>query len=328
MPVFAYFGPAGTFTEMALEQVLAQAATPGESTAPLFLPAAERIAAPSPAAAIAMVRTGEVDYACVPIESSLEGSVPATMDALVPGPGAGRVQVFAETVIDVAFTIGAAAPIPPAQVTRLAAYPVAEAQVRGSVARLFPNAHFVTAASNAAAAHDVAAGDADAAVTTALAARLSGLTVLADGISDATDAVTRFLIIGRPAPPPAPTGADRTAVILELPNAPGSLMAAMNEFASRGVDLTRIESRPRRELERGLSNAGEYRFFLDAVGHIDDDAVAEALAALHRRCDRIVYLGSWPAHRVPGAVPPDHSASTAWVQTMRRGGDATTGADR
>ncbi len=316
--MFAYFGPAGTFTEMALDKILAT------ETGAAGVPRRDdqddvrKIAAASPAAAIAMVRSGEADFACVPIESSLEGSVPATMDALVPD-GVSRVQVVAETVLDVAFAIAAPTAIDAAQVKRIAAYPVASAQVRLSVDKLYPGAEFVIASSNAGAAQDVSEGKADAAVTTRLAAELSGLTVIADEVSDAVDATTRFLLVGRAVSPPPRTGADRTAVILELPNEPGSLMSAMNQFASRGIDLTRIESRPRRDPATGESNPGQYRFFLDAVGHIDDDAVAEALQALFREADRIVYLGSWTARGVIGSPPPDQAASSEWVSAMRRG---------
>ncbi|OCW88145.1 prephenate dehydratase [Nocardia farcinica] len=321
VPVIAYFGPPGTFTEMALDAVLAEQ----QSADGLDLSGGvDRVAASSPAATIAMIRTGDADYGCVPIESSLEGSVPATMDALVP-PAAdtvdGRVQAFAETVLDISFAIAAATPMAAADVRTIAAYPVASAQVRQSIGGLFPNAEFVIASSNAAAAQDVAAGKADAAVTTGLAARLSGLVVLADGVADAREATTRFLLLGRPGVPLPRTGADRTSVILDLSNEPGSLMAAMNEFASRGIDLTRIESRPQRDEAQGRSIAGRYRFFLDAVGHIDDAAVAEALAALHRRCERVVFLGSWPAVRTTGSAPPDHTESLAWVDSMRRGGE-------
>ncbi|MBD0863000.1 prephenate dehydratase [Gordonia sp. zg691] len=320
VPVIAYFGPPGTFTEMALDAVLADhdPALGG----PDLSGEVTRVPASSPAATIAMVRSGEADYGCVPIESSLEGSVPATMDALVPPAAdpAGRVQAFAETVLDISFTIAAASALAADEIRTIAAYPVASAQVRQSVARLYPNAEFVTAGSNAAAAVDVAAGRADAAVTTGLAARLSGLTVLADGVADASEATTRFLLLGCPGVPARRTGTDRTSVILDLSNAPGSLMAAMNEFASRGIDLTRIESRPQRDEAQGRSIAGRYRFFLDAVGHIDDAAVAESLAALHRRCERVVFLGSWPAVRTSGSAPPDHTDSLAWVESMRRGG--------
>lgn len=300
---YAYFGPAGTFTEMALERLLIRR---GESDA-------RRIPAGSPAATLAAVIDGTADYACVPIESSLEGSVSATMDALVPPPGRRELQVVGEVSLDIAFTIAAATALSDADVRTIAAYPVASAQVRRAVERRFPNAEFVLAASNAAAAQDVAAGRADAAVTTPPAAVLSGLVPLAEQVADADDAVTRFLLVGRPAEPPARTGADRTSVILELPNEPGSLIEAMTEFASRGVDLTRIESRPR----GGEAGGGSYRFFLDAVGHIDDEAVGEALRALYRRAERVVYLGSWPADGRVGTLPPDHGDSRRWFESLR-----------
>lgn len=324
MTQFAYFGPQGTFTEMALDRFLGDTAlmsalvAPADARTPI-----EKLVASSPVSAIAAVRSGGADFACVPIESSLEGSVPATMDALVPDRGAliPRVQVFAEVFLDIAFTIAARPGTTLGAVRTIAAYPVASAQVRGSVAELFGDTEFVTAASNAAAALDVAAGRADAAVTTGLAAAGAGLAVLADGVSDAADALTRFLLIGRPAPPLPATAADRTSVILELRNEPGSLMSAMNEFASRGIDLTRIQSRPRRDPVTGATMGGQYRFFLDAVGHIDDAAIAEALQALYRRAENITYLGSWAMTRRGGAAPPDHRAGAAWLERVRRGED-------
>lgn len=321
VPAIAYFGPRGTFTEMALEAILADRRP--AALAAVDAADVERVPAANPAAAIEMVRAGKVDFCCVPIESSLEGSVPATMDALVPnGPGR-RVQIYAEVILDIAFTVAAAAPIAPPDVRTVAAYPVASAQVRESVAELFPNAEFVVASSNAAAAHDVMAGRADAAVTTPPAAAALQMSVLEDGVADADDAATRFLLVGPPGPPDPRSGADRTSVILNLPHKPGSLMAAMNEFATRGVDLTRIESRPRRgddDMHRGVSP--QYRFFLDATGHLDDDAVAEALRALHRTVDSLVYLGSWPADRGQlGTAPPDHAESMNWYRAVQKGTD-------
>ena len=97
----------------------------------------------SPVAVIESVRSGAADIGCVPVESSLEGSVPATMDALVPETEADRVQIFAETVLDIAFTIAAAQSVAAADVATIAAYPVAAGQVRASLAALFPNAEVV-----------------------------------------------------------------------------------------------------------------------------------------------------------------------------------------
>lgn len=307
MPVFAYFGPAGTFTEMALDAILAPRSDAGS---------ADKRALSSPLAVIAAVRAGEADFGCVPIESSLEGAVPATMDALVPRDGQRRVQVYAEVALDIAFTVAAREQTSTDTVATIAAYPVASAQVRRSVAEQFPNAEFVIATSNAAAAADVAAGRADAAVTTAAAARLHGLVSLADGVADADDAVTRFLLLGPPGSPTPATGADRTSVILDLPNTPGSLVAAMNEFAMRDIDLTRIESRP-----RGSGAPGQYRFYLDARGHVNDAAVGEALRALHRTAENVVYLGSWPIARGTTSLPPDHSESHEWFARLLEGDD-------
>ena len=151
---------------------------------------------------------------------------------------------------------------------------MARAQVARWAAKNLPNARFQAADSNAAAAVDVAEGRADAAVTTALAAQRYGLTALATDVIDEPNARTRFVLVGPTGPPPPPTGADRTSLVLRLDNVPGALAAALTEFAIRDIDLTRIESRPTR------TELGTYIFFVDCVGHVDDDAVAEALKAL------------------------------------------------
>ncbi len=306
MPRIAYFGPSGTFTEMALAQF--------ESTATFDGPV-ERIAAPSQGATIEMVRDGAADGAVVPIESSVEGSISATLDALATGS---RLQIVAETELDVAFTIVGRPGIELAQVATIAAYPVAAAQVRLWLAGRLPGAQMYTSASNAAAAEDVVAGHADAAVSTTLAGERLGLTALATGVADHDQAVTRFVLVTPPRQAPARTGADRTSlVVLELANEPGSLMRVFAEFASRGVDLTRIESRPTR------TGMGTYRFYLDCVGHIDDTAVAEALKALHRTAGRIRYLGSWPASSPSGSPPPADGPAAAWLDDVKKGVDAS-----
>ncbi len=176
-----------------------------------------------------------------------------------------------------------------------------------------PKAQVVPANSNAAAAHDVSDGRADAGVSTALAAERFGLTVLAADVVDEPNARTRFVLAGQPGPPPDRTGADRTSVVLRLENVPGALVSAMTEFAIRDIDLTRIESRPTR------TELGTYIFFLDCVGHIDDDAVAEALKALHRRCVDVRYLGSWPTGAAVGATPPRLDEASLWLTQLREG---------
>jgi prephenate dehydratase len=181
------------------------------------------------------------------------------------------------------------------------------------MAKNMPEAKFQAADSNAAAAVDVAEGRADAAVTTELATMRYGLTALADGVVDEPNARTRFVLAGPPGPPPGRTGADRTSVVLRLDNVPGALVSAMTEFAIRDIDLTRIESRPTR------TELGTYVFFLDCVGHIDDDPVSQALKALHRRCKAVRYLGSWPTGAAAGAVPPPMDDAARWLTSLREG---------
>jgi prephenate dehydratase len=275
----AYLGPEGTFTEAALSGMVAAGLVPMADVEPF--------PAGSPSAAVQMVRDLEADYACVPIENSIEGSVLPTLDSLANGS---LVQIFAEFTLDIAFTIAVRAGI--TEPASIAAYPVARAQVARWVANNLPQARFQAADSNAAAAVDVAEGRADAAVTTALAARRYGLEALAIDIVDEPNARTRFVLAGLPKQPPPRTGADRTSVVLRLDNVPGALAAALTEFAIRDIDLTRIESRPTR------TGLGTYIFFVDCVGHVEDDAVAEALEALDERCADVRNLGSWPTGSV------------------------------
>ena len=225
-------------------------------------------------AALEAVRSGAADLACVPIENSIEGGVLPTLDSLATGA---PLQIYAELTLDVAFSI----------VTR--------------------------PGTSAAEVKTVAAGHADAGVSTALAAQRYQLACLAEGVVDEPTARTRFVLVGPPGPPPPRTGADRTSVVLRMDNTPGALAAAMNEFGIRDIDLTRIESRPTR------TGLGTYIFLLDCVGHIDDSAVAEALKALHRRCADVRYLGSWPTGSLTGAVPPEPDEADRWLARLRKG---------
>ena len=304
MARIAYLGPEGTFSEAALLQMAAASMVPGGGEA-------ELLPTDSTPAALEAVRAGAADYACVPIENSIEGTVLPTLDSLA---GGSPLQIYAELTLDVAFSIVTRPGMRAVDVRTVAAFPVAAAQVRHWLADQLPGAQVVPAVSNAAAAGEVAGGRADAGVSTALAARRHGLAVLADGVVDEANARTRFVLVGRPGPPPARTGADRTSVVLRIDSAPGALVAAMSEFGIRDIDLTRIESRPTR------TELGTYIFFLDCVGHIDDSAVAEALKALHRRCSDVRYLGSWPTGAAAGALPPHLDEAERWLASLRRGG--------
>lgn len=301
MARIAYLGPEGTFTEAALLQLAEAGSVPG---GPQFEP----LACDSAAASLEAVRAGEADYACVPIENSIEGSVLPTMDSLSAGA---VLQIYAEHTLDVSFSIVVKPGVQPSAVSTVAANPVAAAQVRRWLAENLPTARLVPAISNAGAAEEVSHGRADAGVSTALAAQRWGLVSLAADVVDEANARTRFVLVGPPGPPPPRTGADRTSVVLRLNNEPGALVAAMTEFSIRGIDLTRIESRPTR------TELGTYIFFLDCVGHIDDAQVAEALKALYRRAADVRYLGSWPTGTAVGTIPPATDAAAQWLTGLR-----------
>jgi prephenate dehydratase len=301
----AYLGPEGTFTEAALLQMIGAGMVPRHG-------ADDVVAMPvdSTTAALDAVRDGTAAYACVPIENSIDGSVMPTLDSLAIGS---PLQIFAELTLEVAFTIAVKPGRTVAEVRTLAAFPVAAAQVRQWLAAHLPAAELRPANSNADAAQQVVDGNVDAAVSSPLAATQRGLSKLAEGVVDEENARTRFVLVGPPGRPPARTGADRTSVVLRIANTPSALVSALAEFGIRGIDLTRIESRPTR------TELGTYVFFLDCVGHIDDDAVAEALKALHRRCTDVRYLGSWPTGALVGAPPPQLDEAAGWLARLRDG---------
>lgn len=306
MVTVAYLGPPGTFTDAALHRLCADERAAALLTNPTAVPAG------TPEEALAMVRAGTADFACVPFENSVDGTVSPTSDALAVGD---RLQIFAETELDVVFSILVRPGTAPGDVRVLRTHPVAAAQVRRWVGENLPDAVIETTSSTAAGAEEVAAGSADATAAPARAGQINGLVPLAEDVADVGGARTRFVLVGRPAPPPPRTGADRTCVVFGLPHRPNSLVQALTELSIRDIDLTRIGSRPTR-VERFT-----YLFHVDLVGHIDDPAVAEALVALRHRTADLRFLGSWPvADGVgAGAPPPDRAEAQGWVDRMRRG---------
>ncbi|RJK94847.1 prephenate dehydratase [Vallicoccus soli] len=300
---YAYFGPEGTFTEQALRT----------------LPAAGRAVLeplPTITAALDAVRAGDADAAMVPIENSVEGAVSTTLDALATGD---PLMVLREVLLPVRFVLCARSGTALADVRTVASHPHALAQCRGWMSATLPQADVVPAASTAAAAQAVAQDAAfDAAISSPLAADRYALEVLADGIGDVRDAVTRFVLVGRPGGAPLPTGHDRTTVVAYIADDhPGALLEVLTEFAVRGVNLTRIESRPTGE------RLGRYCFSIDAEGHVDDARVGEALMGLRRVCADVRFLGSYPRADAarPGTAPDDAGFrdAQAWLARVREG---------
>ncbi|RBY93857.1 prephenate dehydratase [Blastococcus sp. TBT05-19] len=269
---YVYLGPEGTFAEAALSRAIATEEGP-------------RSPRPSVAAALAAVRSGDADAALVPLENSVEGSVPATMDGLADGE---PLVITREVFLEVAFVLAVRPGTALADVRSLGSHPHALAQTGRRLAELLPDVAPMPMTSTAAAAAAVAAGEVDAAVCAAIAAARYGLECLVDDVADTAGAVTRFVVVERPAPLPAPTGNDKTSLVAVVGDRTGALLDLLREFAVRGISLTRIESRPTRQ------RLGVYSFSMDCEGHVAEPRVGEALAALHRICDDVRFLGSYP----------------------------------
>jgi prephenate dehydratase len=300
----AYLGPRGSFAEAALRS--------GE-----WVDSDEHIPAVSVQAALAMVRAGEVDAALVPLENSVEGSVSITLDELAYGE---PLVIVDEVVLPVRFALVAPPGLPLASITRLATHPHAQAQVRQWLQDNLPEAVVLPALSTAAAAAALLEDPRpyDAAIAQAITAEIYGLDILVDDIGDTDEATTRFVVVQRSGTIPAATGADKTTLSLFMhQDQPGALLAILNEFAVRGVNLTRIESRPTRKV------LGDYYFSIDIEGHIDDARVAEALQGLHRVCLDVRFLGSYPRHdgKPPvlrdGVTDSDFAEATDWLNDLR-----------
>ncbi|MEZ2122553.1 MULTISPECIES: prephenate dehydratase [unclassified Corynebacterium] len=275
--VVAYLGPEGTFTEAALISFHERGSFgPGDIG---------KLAVASPHEALAAVRAGAAQYACVAIENSVDGPVTHTFDALADGEG---VRILAETEIEISFSVMVRPGASAGTVRSFSTHPVARQQVRQWTDRSFPGAEFIAASSNAAAAKAVAEGRVDAAVAPRRAADVFNLERIADDVIDVPGARTRFVVVGSVQVPPVRTGNDRTAVVFTLPNRPGTLVSALTIFADRGIDLTRIESRPTRTC------LGTYRFHIDIAGHIDEAETRDALHDLNELAEEMTYLGSWP----------------------------------
>lgn len=297
MKSFAYLGPEGTFTEAALQRV-------PEADGAQHVPLGSVITA------LNQVRSGEVDAAVVPIENSVEGGVTATLDAIATGD---ELHIIREVLVPISFML-VGRPDGPAQLAELhsvSTHTHAWAQVRQWAEANIPNAAYVQAASTAAGAHGLLdqATTYDAAVCAPHLARNLELPILADGIEDTEGAVTRFVVVARPNSLPERTGSDKTSLVVPLPeDHPGALVQIMNQFSTRGINLSRIESRPTGE------SMGKYFFSIDLEGHLGEERVGAALAALYRMFPGVRFLGSYSrAEHVPYNIP-DYTTDAAYQQ--------------
>ena len=272
----AFLGPAGTFTEEALRASLTNEA--------------DEVPYPTVYETVMAVQDGEADRAVVPIENSLEGSVTATLDALAGE--ADRVRITAEVIHPIHHCLVASRELDLGAVTRVVSHPQATAQCARFLRERLGTAERVSATSTAEAVLQVRDADEPwAALGSRLSAELYGCRVLARDVEDHSDNETRFVWLAPAGEPVEPGARAKTSIVFWGFNdeSPGALVSVLSELSERGINLTKIESRPRR---LGL---GHYMFFADLEGAADRSPVSEALEALGARVETLRILGSYPA---------------------------------
>jgi prephenate dehydratase len=273
----AYLGPAGTFTEDALVE-----AAPDGGFEPLRTATIHD--------AILAVEAGEADRALVPFENSIEGSVRGTLDTLAFEAEA--VTIVGEHDYVVRAHLIGREPIELSGIEAVLSHQQPLAQCARFLRERLPGVELRSVSSTAAAVRMVAESVRPwAAIGSRAAARLYGCEILSEGIQDEADNVTRFVWIAPAGTDPGTGGSWKTSLVFsELgEDHPGALVNALREFSDRGVNLTRIESRPLR------SGLGRYMFFCDLNGAEGDEVVAEAIASLRTKAESVRILGSYPA---------------------------------
>ncbi len=279
-----YLGPPGTFAEEALLRLVG--------------PEPEQTLVPYPTVidCVQAVHRGEVPEALVPIENSIEGSVNATLDQL--SAAAGEVRIHAEIVHPIRHHLLARPGVSQASVTRLLSHPHAPPQCTDYLRAHLPDVMIVAENSTADAVRIVSESDEPwAAIGTLRAADIYGCEVIAADIENSRENATRFVLLGKNGVEATGPGRFVTSIICEPPrDRPGGLLAILQEFAMRAVNLTRLESRPAK------TSLGQYVFFIDMEGSRHRDmAVDAAIRALDDQgVAHVVFLGSYPASAVPG----------------------------
>jgi prephenate dehydratase len=298
----AFLGPVGTFSEQALH-----------TQADLSL--AKLIPLPTFSAVLTAVENGDVELGFVAIENAIEGTVNVNQDTLAFDAD---LLIQREVVLPVHLDLMVRPGVRLDQVTRVWSYPHALAQCRKYLARELPLVEAEASNSTADAARMLAEHDEPhgAAIAPGRAAEVYGLEIIADAIEDHEANETRFVLVGREGIPAA-TGHDKTSIVVfQRADEPGSLLSILQEFAARGINLTKLESRP---TGRGL---GDYCFLIDLEGHLSDEVVADALRSLKAKQTDVKFLGSYPDAGVHGAavrkeVEESKQRATSWVDDLR-----------
>lgn len=294
----AFLGPEGTFTSEAAEIAAPDASRLPLATIPEVLDA---------------VRDGRARLGVVPLENSIEGAVNLTLDALAFG----RPGIFLRAEVALPITMALLAPpgTELAGICEVRSQPVALAQCRRWLDANLPGAPTIAASSTAEAARQAAGTSGVAALGTSRAAQRYGLEVLVPDIADYPGNTTRFGVLGRAMA--KPTGADKTSLVVFLgQDRPGLLLRVLEEFALRGINLAKIESRPTKQA------LGEYCIVLDCEGHPVDARVGEALRGVHRHVAELRVLGAYPRadglHAAPVRADSDqaYGAASSWFEGL------------
>jgi prephenate dehydratase len=296
-----YLGPRGTFAEEAL------------GTQP-DLAAGESVPLRTVPHVLSAIEQGEVDLGLVPIENSIEGTIAVTLDTL-----AFDTDLLVQREIDLPVSLHLCAKPGTGldDVRTVISHPNPLGQCRGWLSTKLRDAELVAANSTADAAQQVAAaaGNDLASIGTLRGAELAGLEVLASEIEDHPENETRFVLVGHGVPPA--TGHDKTSIVcFQREDRPGSLLAILQEFAARAINLTKLESRPTKR------RLGQYCFFIDFEGHIVDEVVADCLRNVAANQAEVKFLGSYPVAGDEGperrrAATEAWNAASAWVDDLR-----------
>jgi prephenate dehydratase len=287
----AYLGPAGTFTEQAL---MSQP----------DLAAHDLVPYPKFVDVLDATSVGDVDLGFVAIENAIEGTVNVTLDALAFDH---ELLIQREVVLDIKLNLMAIEGTAMSDIHTVYSHPVANAQCRGFLHKELPDAPVHAANSTSEAAVMAAEQPGLAALAPSLAAEKHGLALLAEDIADHPGNQTRFVLVA-PAGVPQATGHDKTTVVLtQRQDKPGSLVAILEEFAARSINLSRLSSRPVK------TSLGNYCFVIDLDGHIADELIADCLRSVRAKHADVKFLGSYPtAGR--GATETRRDASSAWAE--------------
>jgi prephenate dehydratase len=271
----AYLGPPGTFTDEAMQDWKG-------------LGYEEALPFPTVEEVVLAVEDGVADKAIVPIENSIEGSVNAVLDSLA---FEADVLIQGEKVCPVRHYLLAREAVELGEIKGVVSHPQAAAQCRRHLVEMLPGVRLEAANSTSEAALRVAESQEPvAALGSRLAAELYGLHILKEGLEDHPENRTRFVLLGKDKA--APSGEDKTSMVCFIfQDRPGMLLQILQEFAYRYLNLTKIESRPTKEV------LGEYCFFIDCEGHEEDEVVASALKCLDCKLPRVKLLGSYPRFR-------------------------------